>query len=1138
MPESKEEADLILLKRAGGADLPPTLNELIALFALGERQGYLDPMYLSSEGANHLHGLIGNYLERKVLHSILLQAIKGTNEEIPSFIEKLQAQRVYDPNLHPEYLVFEALEGIRIHEGQRDNLTRLKEDPDALIHMIMGSGKSRVITPIWALMQAKYRDKLGVIVVPKPLYPTGKETAKDSIYKAFGNFGHPFEFSRKSSLDVDQLTMLNENLKRWKKEKGFIYTTKESLLSFMLFYEELFFKLEKATTAQKETLEKQIDLASKVLTFFKNDATALFDEVHSLLNIKEEVNFTMGQSEPLPFEEAEFTKEIVLDLLKIEELGLSEDRQAQLQDYDRIVKVPILKFLEKKFGDIDPRYFTEERLVEVKTHPQKNLIALGKELISRLLPFTLSKKVNEHFGLRADSNLAIPYAANNTPKADSEFGSPYETLLYTFYYYTNQPIRKSVIQEYLDVELEKGKKEMIKTHLSIDESSAGKLFFKSFGISLSSPNVLDELDRCVNASAKTRIDFMMLSLVSSIKTYKHKLSSNSQDLYRMFFSCQGMSGTPWNHTSFPVKLNPYVDQEVNTRSEQIIQKLQKTPIHTYEATTDETRLEAILASLANGNFHALIDCGALIKGVSNETMAYKILENPRFAGVVYYNDQDELLVLTREGIVPFDLCKIPPDQRFTFYDQRHTTGSDIKQAPQAKALLTFSETTVEYELYQSMWRMRGLEKEQSIELITSRSLGPATAQQILAKAKAAQEKRILLDNFRAQKAEVKAIALEAMRTALMSDSKLFPRFKQYLLTELPTTAFELFGEVNQEKDAKELLLEYKAYWKKILDSLKDALDATHYQNRIDGVNERPLPMTQPSRPVDAGAEVENELDQELDEARHVEQELELLQDLDRNQNPHPVYTRLSWNEEDSIFDSKKDNSLKAKVLRLHLKIKTILNRVLSFLRLSFRFKETVQPVVFRKLFPENLALNLSDVLQKSEKEAAHIFDENISISSNFLLPFQSKNLFSGIRKPLLHFVVMVDENQRAQTMIIDQTDLSYFQKKLKSDTGASLKRVCIYSPTLGVTSHGKKEITDEELIKNESFRKQLTQIKFFGGFSNFNQEESSYLEKWIQHKGPPLMWTLFNKLISKDKLKNEEFKQSSLSEIFKKLLNA
>lgn len=47
-------------------------------------------------------------------------------------------------------------------------------------------------------------------------------------------------------------------------------------------------------------------------------------------------------------------------------------------------------------------------------------------------------------------------------------------------------------------------------------------------------------------------------------------------------------------------------------------------------------------------------------------------------GVVYLDDQDRKMIVTRAGgMRPLLLadCHVPPDQRFTFYDQVHTTGA-------------------------------------------------------------------------------------------------------------------------------------------------------------------------------------------------------------------------------------------------------------------------------------------------------------------------------------------------------------------------------------------------------------------------------------------------------------------------------
>lgn len=53
-------------------------------------------------------------------------------------------------------------------------------------------------------------------------------------------------------------------------------------------------------------------------------------------------------------------------------------------------------------------------------------------------------------------------------------------------------------------------------------------------------------------------------------------------------------------------------------------------------------------------------------------------------GVVYLDDQDRKMIVTRSGGMRPQLladCHVPPDLRFTFYDQVHTTGACINQSP-------------------------------------------------------------------------------------------------------------------------------------------------------------------------------------------------------------------------------------------------------------------------------------------------------------------------------------------------------------------------------------------------------------------------------------------------------------------------
>ena len=56
-------------------------------------------------------------------------------------------------------------------------------------------------------------------------------------------------------------------------------------------------------------------------------------------------------------------------------------------------------------------------------------------------------------------------------------------------------------------------------------------------------------------------------------------------------------------------------------------------------------------------------------------------------------------------------------QRFTFYDQIHTTGMDIKQSLDACAAVTLGKDMTLRDLAQGCWRMRGLGQGQTVQLL-------------------------------------------------------------------------------------------------------------------------------------------------------------------------------------------------------------------------------------------------------------------------------------------------------------------------------------------------------------------------------------------------------------------------------------
>ena len=74
-------------------------------------------------------------------------------------------------------------------------------------------------------------------------------------------------------------------------------------------------------------------------------------------------------------------------------------------------------------------------------------------------------------------------------------------------------------------------------------------------------------------------------------------------------------------------------------------------------------------------------------------------------------------MLTRNQAEPiaYSACPIPKEELLAFWDQKHTTGSDIPLGSAATAIVTISRHTHSYEQLQSVWRLRGLHQGQKVQ---------------------------------------------------------------------------------------------------------------------------------------------------------------------------------------------------------------------------------------------------------------------------------------------------------------------------------------------------------------------------------------------------------------------------------------
>ena len=115
-------------------------------------------------------------------------------------------------------------------------------------------------------------------------------------------------------------------------------------------------------------------------------------------------------------------------------------------------------------------------------------------------------------------------------------------------------------------------------------------------------------------------------------------------------------------------------------------------------------------------------------GLSNLGVARRLLELglAGYLGVVYLDSRDRQMVLMRDGmkVVPLRQCGLRTHERFTFYDQVHTTGMDIKQPASAIAMLTLGKDMTFRDLAQGAYRMRAIGRGQQIVMLAPPTVTP------------------------------------------------------------------------------------------------------------------------------------------------------------------------------------------------------------------------------------------------------------------------------------------------------------------------------------------------------------------------------------------------------------------------------
>lgn len=668
---------------------------------------------LSESDCARIHTMMLEYLTAS-LHKNKIQrllTLLDSPDQNDALVEELRTTSLYDPQEYPEFMVFEYHTGFSLRPLQVSVLTQMLsgEVPnESIFQMIMGSGKTKVLLPILAFSIAQ-TGKLPVLVVPEALL---EDVVADLCPKSSEIFRQKpvvFKFDRHTSLDPVELDQKIEMLEYSLKDKNYVITTSKSIHCLRLKYFELLHSGIDPNACKK---------LQKLLKMFAEKGHAIIDEADAILNCKNEVNFTIGI--PIRPGKAELKSLVILHRFMREGASTNQLITAiQKGEFDCPEGVSnngyfLMGFTDELRPDTDPE--------------SVSILYLYRQELNELLEVTTKKETYVNFGpdLSKKEMGAIPYVANNTPSKTSRFDQIHELLNYTIQMTQEIGVQDWILHDHV-LKLHRDLKvDSVGTMKKISELFPG-IDSMQFRNESQIPHIVKEIQSLFQHYPDHLDNYLIECVLPNITTNDQSLNSDSFDLVNMFSCVQGFTGTPWNSESFPHRINTVVVAGTDGESLSIL-KRNSTQVQVLNPKQESSPENLIESLELESNTRAFIDSGALLKGVFNHDVANLILtrvnrENPDIKEVVFYEGDNKKVLRLHEdrrvSILDFDKSKTPPEFRFTYYDQSHSVGSDIVQYSQAQAIVSIGHNLKLRDLFQGMWRMRGLSKDQSIKLLVS-----------------------------------------------------------------------------------------------------------------------------------------------------------------------------------------------------------------------------------------------------------------------------------------------------------------------------------------------------------------------------------------------------------------------------------
>ncbi len=514
---------------------------------------------------------------------------------------------------------------------------------------------------------------------------------------------------------------------------------------------------------------------------------------------------------------------------------------------------------------------------------EKNVFALYKEQLN-LLPKTLKCKFNANYGpsqQRPEEDIAIPYIANDVPNERSRFGNPLKAMNLTIQMlviggFSRRLLKQSLLQLQVQARQELLKVPSLDT---IDNTPTARGFrgiVPDFRFTLGEICLDDELQfeavfNTLRHNKPLIFEVLKTDILRKIHIDSEVLHSDSSNHVSIYRSAQGITGTPENSGTYD-RLR-YLKEKAAATDGFILEVLvnKKTAIRALTYSSPTELLQALFKNnVADKPVRALIDICAAFQGIPNgevaELLATYIEKNPtQFSTsiplkyILFFNKENVLCALdigkrsapivirsSDPDVINATLgCK--PEARFTYYDQSHVIGVDIQQSSFAKAYILVDHETHLQHFLQGSLRMRGLQNEQSVEVIVPTHFKVDSLETLFEHMNANEAQQLQQDNFSAAQSKMRNLVrndfihrLLALKDDVKNMYCYAQAFKPYFVETPSEDFFTVYGGLATMRSAKDILAFQRdrliVDWSAILKGLGERVDDLQSKHLCDSLN--------------------------------------------------------------------------------------------------------------------------------------------------------------------------------------------------------------------------------------------------------------------------------------------------------------